>query len=394
MSDNFTLDDEESNDGSMLDSYTTTEAAVLEPNGRAGTANDEWTGARCEKCEARLVSDVVSICPHCGWYASLGSYVEIDPEWERNSETEPAAAATARPSHLQVWLGLLPWWWWVVIASVLFVTIESIVARLVTPAGSSIRTTWSLVQLAIGLFAAFGCYFFNYLVLVSDDADIGLLDLLLKPLKLCARAIQNLPLRLWMINSAVSGFVAAALSLLVIGGIPYDRLWDWGVKQPPKQNLMGAVMDQVQKVEGNGEDDLEQSINDFAGQNGEESTDKEKADPPKPKQTADCVIIGFQLYRDGRLASLVLGTEGNGQLIYAGNVSPKLSDDEMKSLTETLQSIATDRPLLHIEIEATWVKPNYACRVNFGERAKSGRLREIEWNTMLGNIQSRIGGKQ
>jgi len=196
-----------------------------------------------------------------------------------------------------------------------------------------------------------------------------------------------------VVNAAVSGFVAAALSLLVIGGIPYDRLWDWGVKQPPKQNLMGAVMDQVQKVEGNGEDDLEKSINDFAGKNGEDSTDQPNADPPKPKQTADCVIIGFQLHRDGSLASLVLGTASSGQLIYAGNVSPKLGDDEMKSLTETLQSIATDRPLLHIEIEATWVKPNYVCRVNFGERANSGRLREIEWNTMLGNIQNRTRGK-
>jgi hypothetical protein len=348
MSDNFAIDEDEPNDGSMLDSYTTTEAAVLEPVGGAGTANDEWTGARCEKCEARLVSDVVSICPRCGWYASLGSYVEIDPEWERNSETEPAAAATARPSHLQVWLGLLPRWSWVIIASVLFVTIESVVARLVTPADSSIRTTWSLSQLAIGVLAAFGCYFFNYLVLVADDADVGLLDLLLKPLKLWARAIQNLPSRLWVVNAAVSGFVASALSLLVIGGIPYDRLWDWGVKQPPKQDLMGAVMDQVQKVEGNGEGDLEQSINDFAGKNGEESSDQLKADPPKPKQTADCVIVGFQLHRDGSLASLVLGTENNGQLIYAGNVSPQLDNEKMKSLAETIQTIATDRPILHI----------------------------------------------
>ena len=132
--------------------------------------------------------------------------------------------------------------------------------------------------------------------------------------------------------------------MLVIGGIPYDRLWDWGVKQPPKQDLMGAVMDQVQKVEGNGEDDLEKSINDFAGKNGDESTDKPKAEPPKPKQTADCVILGFQLNRDGSLASLVLGTASSGQLVYAGNVSPKLSDDEMKSLAQTLQSIVTNRP--------------------------------------------------
>ena len=105
------------------------------------------------------------------------------------------------------------------------------------------------------------------------------------------------------------------------------------------------------------------------------------------------MILGFQVHRDGSLASLVLGTASSGQLIYAGNVSPRLGDDEMKSLTETLRSIVTNKPLLHIEIEATWVKPNYACRVNFGERAQSGRLRDVEWNTMLGNIQNRTRGK-
>jgi hypothetical protein len=385
MSDNFAIDEEEPNDGSMLDSYTTTEAAVLEPVSGAGTANDEWTGVRCEKCEARLVSDVVSICPHCGWYASLGSYVEIDPEWERNSETEPAAAETTRPTHLQVWLGLLPRWSWVIIASVLFVTIESVVARLVTPAGSSIRTTWSLGQLAIGLLAAFGCHVFNFLVLVADDADVGLLDLLMKPLKLWGRAVANLPTRLWVADGAASGLTAVVMSLIVIGGIPYDRLWDWGIKQPPKHDLMGAVMDQVKRLDnGNGTDDLEKSINDFAGNKGDEK-DK-KIDPPKPQESTDCVILGYVLDRDGKIATLVLGTSNSGKLVYAGNVAPKLSDDETKGLAASLKSIESERPIIQIELAATWVKPKYTCRVSFGQRTKSGRLRDIQWNKLLGSI--------
>jgi hypothetical protein len=385
MSDNFAIDDEEPNDVSMLDSYSTTETAVLEPDGGADVANDEWTGARCEKCEARLVSDVVSICPHCGWYASLGSYVEIDPEWERNSETEPAAAETARPTHLQVWLGLLPRWSWVIIASVLFVTIESVVARLVTPAESSIRTTWSLGQLAIGLLAAFGCHVFNFLVIVGDDADVGLLDLLLKPLKLWGRAVANLPARLWVADGAASGLTAAVLSLIVIGGIPYDRLWDWGIKQPPKHDLMGAVMDQIKKLDnGKESDDLEKSINDFAGNKGDEK--EKKIDPPKPQESTDCVIFGYVPDRDGKIATLVLGTSNGGKLVYAGNVAPKLSDDEMKGLAESLKSIESERPIIRIEYAATWVQPKYTCRVNFGQRTKNGRLRDIQWNKLLGSI--------
>ncbi len=147
-----------------------TEAAVLEPGDGVSTANVEWTGARCEKCEARLVSDVVNICRRCGWYASLGQFVEVDPDWEIDSESATVESAP-RPSHLQVWLGLLPRWAWVIIASVFVLIVESVVARFATPADSWVRTTWSLSQLTIGLVAAFGCHVFNFLVLAADDAE-------------------------------------------------------------------------------------------------------------------------------------------------------------------------------------------------------------------------------
>jgi hypothetical protein len=104
----------------------------------------------------------------------------------------------------------------VIIASVFVVVIESVAARFTAPADSWIRTTWSLSQLAIGLFAALGCYIFNFLAIVADDAEVGLLDLLLKPLKLWGRALEHLPARLWVVNTAVSGVTAAVLSVLVL----------------------------------------------------------------------------------------------------------------------------------------------------------------------------------
>jgi ATP dependent DNA ligase C terminal region len=273
---------------------------------------------------------------------------------------------------------------------VLFVTIESIVARLVTPADSRVRTAWSLSQLAIGVTALVGCHVFNFLVLAAEDADFGLLDLLMKPLKLWARAIQNLPTRLWVTNAAASGLAAAVLSVLVIGGIPYDRLWDWGFKQPPKQDLMGAVMDRVRKLDNGKESgDLEKAVSDFAGSKGDEPKDKSNAAPPKPRENADCVILGYLLDRDGRIVTLLLGIADRGKLIYAGNVAPKLADHEMKSLVESLKSIETKRPIIQIGSEATWVRPKYTCRISFGERTKGGRLRDIEWNKLLGSIEKR-----
>src|SRR3954470_6135401 len=103
MSDNDPICDELPNDGAALDIYAATEA-VLEPDDGSDMACVEWTGAHCEKCDARLVSDVVSICPRCGWYASLGQFVEIDPDWETESAADAAVTKTTQPSHVQVWL--------------------------------------------------------------------------------------------------------------------------------------------------------------------------------------------------------------------------------------------------------------------------------------------------
>jgi hypothetical protein len=334
------------------------------------------------------MSDVVSICRRCGWYASLGAFVELDPDWETDLEPATTAAPAPRPLNLRDWIKLVPRWGWIIIASVLFVMAESIVARLVTPAGSWVRTAWSLGQLTIGALAVAGCHIFNFLVLAADDADVGLLDLLLKPLKLWTRAIQNLPERLWVADAAASGLVATVLSLAVIGGISYDRLWDWGFTQPVKRDLMGAVMNRVKQLDsGNGNDDLEGAIGDFAGS--QDATGTQKAQPPKPKSSADCVIIGFVIDRDGRLSTLLLGTANGGRLIYAGNVTPKMSNDDLNMLAAKLNAIRARQAILAIQAEAIWVQPKYTCRVSFGERTKSGTLRDIEWGQMLGNIKTR-----
>ena len=151
----------------------------------------EWTGPRCEKCEAPMKSDVVTICRSCGWYASLGTFVEVDPELGDSTDDDADAPSPQRrrPRICGSGSNLFPRWGWVIIASVLAVVVESIVARFATPAESALRTTWSLTQLAIGVLAFVGCHIFNFLTLVADDADVGLLDLVLKPLKLWMRTL-------------------------------------------------------------------------------------------------------------------------------------------------------------------------------------------------------------
>jgi hypothetical protein len=379
-------EDTGSEDTSLLDSGNSSNVATLDLVDAIDSPTREWTGKRCEKCEAPVKSDLVTICRRCGWYPNLGIFVEVDPNWEADVETQ-SRATTVHKSHLAVWASLLPRWSWVIIASVLAVVAESVVARLATPADSSLRTVWSLGQLGAGLIIAMACHIFNFLVVAADDADFGVLDLLLRPLKLWIRAAENLPKRLWVANAALCGVTAAVMSVVVIGGIPYERLWDWGFQEPVKPNLMGAVMDRAKQLDsGTGADNLEDAVGDFAGTAGVEEDDKKKKEPAKPREKADCVILGFALDRDGRLDLLFLGTAHRGQLIYAGRVTPELPEEELKALQESLARIKTLKAFIPVEATGTWVQPTLTCRITFAERQRDGRLRDLQWDRLLGSL--------
>lgn len=361
--------------------------AVLDGDDSQPTASAKSAGPCCEKCHAPLKSDVVTICRQCGWYRSLGTFVEVDPDWETATDETAPAKSQPKPTPFQVWGNLIPRWGWIIIASALVVVAESVAARFITPEGSSLRTTWSIGQLLIGFVAAAGCHLLNFFLQVADNADTGMLDIFLRPLRLWTRTCSGLPKRLWLVNAPICGIVAVVMSLAVIGGIPYDRLWDWGFKQPPKQNLMGAVMDRVKEMEGkDGADNLEDAVKDFAGSQDTEAKDQKKEED-KPKQNADCIIMGYQVDRDGKLSSLVLGTAYHSQLVLAGTVTPKLSDDEAKELLTSLEAIKADRPFITVNtVSAFWVKPKFTCRVTSTEQQRDGKLKEIEWDQLLGTM--------
>ena len=211
-----------------FDGSQSSATATLDPcDAPDATDNSDWDGPRCEKCDAAMKSDVVTVCRHCGWYASLGTYVEVDQDYEVfGDHAQAEIAPQPQPSHLQVWLNLLPRWAWILVGTTAAIVAESVVVRLATPGETSLRTYWSLTQLVAGMLTFAGCHIVNMFVVAGDDRDIGVADLLIKPLKLWMRTVAALPTRLWVANGAVNGVTAGLMSLVVIGGMPYERFWD------------------------------------------------------------------------------------------------------------------------------------------------------------------------
>ncbi len=158
-----------------------TAAAVAEP-----------TGPACAKCEAPFPHEAMSACPRCGWYAAMNTYIEIAPEWEQTYEGQ--APQTPAKSHLEVWATLIPLWGWLLMATTIAVVAASLGVRLYTADNESLRTTWSVLQLFIGVGLLLVCHLLAFFMAASTDPDMGVLDLVVSPLKGWMRLVRGLPI--------------------------------------------------------------------------------------------------------------------------------------------------------------------------------------------------------
>ncbi|MEX2170166.1 MAG: hypothetical protein WD851_12715 [Pirellulales bacterium] len=338
----------------------------------------------CEKCQTPIRVKGMAACPRCGYYPSLGIFIEVAP-WEAELN-DPNAVPKPQPSHLEVWSRLIPGWGWRLLATSLAIVVMSIAVRLLTETGGTVRTTWSVTQLLGGLSLAVLCHIAAFLWMLSTESDMGITDVVVKPLKIWLQILSELPHRFWLLNTANAGLTAALCAALIIGGIPYERLWDWGFKAPPKQNLMGALMEQAQKAKGNN-DGLEKAIGDFAGSAGAEDGGGKSAADAKPLIMADCVIIGYTPLQEGKLVQLWLASEFKGKLVFVGRVTPRLESTVREEILSKLAESHSVRPLVSAPGEPQWVRPTLTCRVSFTKRDPNGRFVEITWNELLGEVK-------
>jgi hypothetical protein len=233
-------------DDSLISNENEAAMAVLEP--QVDASSGQKPGPCCEKCGVPSEFELVTVCRHCGWYPNLNRFVDVDQDFEAANVNASQSVQTPKPrSHLEVWMSLLPRWSWILIITVLVIVVESIIALFVTEAESSGRLLWSVCQLVVGVAVFLACHVFNFLVAASEDSDVGFLDVCIKPVALWLRAFRALPNRLWVTDGALAGATATAMSILVIGSIPYDALFDWG-GTAKKQNLTAKMVEKTQQV--------------------------------------------------------------------------------------------------------------------------------------------------
>lgn len=359
-------------------------SATLDLPSTAGFGS--WDGPRCEMCETPLAPDQL-VCRTCGYYASLGIHVEIDSKWEAVAGGEQDARP--KETSLQTIHRVIPAWAWWLIALNIAIVAGCIALRLLLPPEELIRTYVSVSLFLVGLVTVVACHAACFVMASITDVDLGLADMVVKPLKGWARTFSQLPRRLWLVIGASGGTTSALGAALIVGGIPFHVLLDWNIKQPPKQNLMGAVMAQVQKVPEGEKKDLEEAVGDLVGKAGGApmKLDPAKTQPAKPRMNADCLIIGYNLDDRENISQLLLASDHKGRLVYCGHVRPRLEPEEERKLRDRLRDFPRSKSFVPTDKQAVWIQPRFTCRVTFEEVTEKGYLTKIEWDSLLSELK-------
>lgn len=376
-----------------IDSLEASQTAVLDEQSAVDTVATEATydGPVCSQCESPMKPDQMA-CRRCGYYPSLGITVDLDSDWEAAVDPDCAQPAGETKTAVEEFAAAIPSWAWPLVTSNLAILGISAAGRLLLPAESTIFQFWGVWQLVLGLALVCVLHLVCFVMTASTDTTVGLFDILVSPMKAWFKTFSRLPERQWLVTGASNGVMMSLCAAVIIGGINWDRLWDWGIEQPTDTSLVEAIA----SAAGNGpvnDEGLEEAVQDFAGQagnvDGGDGKAKEKPEEPKEvvRQSTDCLIIGFEMNDLEQISKLYLATEKMGRFVYAGTLEPELEPEVAQQLRYNLTHARAGSPLVQTGAVANWVQPRFPVRVSYTVQAGNGRLREMKIEKMLPPLQ-------
>ena len=342
------------------------DAAETPPNGAAKPG--EHTGARCENCEAPMATGQ-TFCKRCGFYPTLKTFVEVDPE----PDDETAVAVKPAKSHWEVWKSLIPWWGWALAAGVLVLLGVSIAARLMVPEGQP-RAIWTYAQYGIGMAAFMTAHVACYMYAIMLDSSLNVLDIILKPFAIWMVTLRDLPGTFKRVALGCWGQAAMLFAVLVVGGVRYDEIIDWGKvppKKKPKPNASAPMDAPAEDMT------MEEAMDELAKNAGANPGEGKPQQPDKGdrQKMSRCLIIGFIPNRESDFSSLLLAVdEGGGRWRFAGMLSEGITIEARLLLNRRLRQILRATPVLPCDLNAFWVEPKLMCTVWYEDWSEERQL--------------------
>jgi hypothetical protein len=300
-------------------------------------------------------------------------------------------AASRGPKSLRDTWADLPVWARILAAGVMFVFTANVTARLVISDQHPARLTFALLELAAGLGVFVTMHCAAYVKASMCNSGLGFLDVVLHPIVNWHPTIQQLPgtaRRVWL---GAWGLTAAVCALVVVGGIPYGVLFDdWGVRNRAKPEMVSQVRgDSADRLVDGGvlADSLDEKVRERADLEAKEATVPAQDESELQLQSADCVVIGYNVSaRDGTVSELLLASLVNGELKYVGSVTQGIPEDVRQELSRRLPELKRETAFIECSGSGVWVKPIIACKTSFRFWTDDQMLSETTFKELMAEI--------
>jgi hypothetical protein len=318
------------------------------------------SGPACPRCGARLISpDSLGWCAKCGYCKSLADEAAKEPL----ARTAPRKASFLGIVEFFELLQRVPGWIWVLLGGDVVVLTAAYLVNDGLPTGNSLgRALITTITLGVSVLVIFVAQVWAMIQIVAEEEGLGARHLFYS-FKLWKRTLARLPETrkpVWLGTWALTAMLAA---LFLIGGLDY-----WLQYAKPKKLAKPRLTDIIAMMElqeeGNGEENLEDAIRDFAGQ----VNLKKKDDGLDHRPTVECVIIGYIIAGEketGQLGGLVLATLKDDKLVYAGICRRGWLPEVTQELAQRFPPLVREVPFLPgLKLSATWLQPEILCEVH------------------------------
>ena len=344
---------------------------------------DEEAAELCIKCGEPQTDPHSAWCLSCGYYPQLDVVVELDKEVEAMAEGAPIAPAVSP-------LTVVPLWAWTVGLGVLAILGVSFSAWTIAPEGTQLQVLWGCGQAAGGAAIFLVAHVAAFVrASVAGDA-VSFVDVVTQPLALWKFTIGKLPKSWPHIALGVWSVVASVCAVAIVGGIPYERFWDWGIEERADKQTQNAIASQM--AAGSGEEmSMEEAMDEFAAGAGvgEITEGEEEEKKPVATKSMDCMIVGYVPSDENRtnVAEFVVASVFRGNLKFVGKVAVDLPRSQVRDVMRRLKQRETDKPAVANRETAVWIRPGMVCRVKYVSQSKqSGRLSGPEFDRMLADV--------
>jgi len=350
--------------------------AILEADGANQNALDTET---CTHCSAVRTDKTVPWCRKCGFHPQFGRCIDLvgdDLDQPETTAADSAAKPSAADGMVQM-ARMVPVWFWKTMICVVVAAALCMAARYLTSPASLPRLAAALALLTVASIAVIVAQLWAFFYAVTESDRLGIFDILMRPITVWSSTFRDICIPgVWRrVGMIAFGMTTLILSLTVVRGVPWERIWELGPLEPPKSALLESIENVGKK---------------------KPAAPAEPVEASKHRRVADCVVLGYIPYagiasRTGEnsidFEALVLATEIKGTLVYAGIVSEGISDETRTIIAKRLPQLAREKPLISCNVLAKWIEPAITCRVTFGDFTGDNQMDEIVFSKLLAEIE-------